>query len=266
LKAMRDFTVTLFCLVLLFVFALNIENYMFNSIPEEIRDIPFYLKIIGEGKSVLSDLSINQADLYYHGGVMHSDDECTGIFGLQDGSEDDLHGAEEYDDRKERLNKMNILFRISNAMEIEEHTHLEKKDIREIIPWLYYAIKVDPENIQAYTLTAYWLSDRLKDPDEAIKLLNEGLEANPGVWQIYAEIGRIEFKRNNYKKAIYALEQAKRQLIDSEYDRLELRQVFSYLANAYSRTGKNAEAKLLYRQIQTLFPEDKHIKNIIQKL
>lgn len=67
----------------------------------------------------------------------------------------------------------------------------DEKMIREILPWLKMSAKMDPEHIETYTVSAYWLRTRMGKVDEAEELLGEGLRANPDSYEILFELGRI---------------------------------------------------------------------------
>ena len=81
------------------------------------------------------------------------------------------------------------------------HTHLDEggptddlsgsDNIREILPWLKLSSELDPQNVQNYTVTAYWLRQRLHDTSEANEVLLEGLRNNPGSCDILFELGRL---------------------------------------------------------------------------
>ncbi len=65
------------------------------------------------------------------------------------------------------------------------HTHLDEggaagdlsgsDQVREILPWLKLSTELDPQNVQNYTVTAYWLRQRMHKTDEANQVLLEGL-------------------------------------------------------------------------------------------
>lgn len=67
----------------------------------------------------------------------------------------------------------------------------DEKMIREILPWLKMSAKMDPEHIETYTVSAYWLRTRMGKAEEAEELLGEGLRANPDSYEILFELGRI---------------------------------------------------------------------------
>ena len=84
------------------------------------------------------------------------------------------------------------------------HTHLDEggptddlsksQDVREILPWLKLSAKLDPENIQTYTVTAYWLRERMHKIADANQVLLEGLRTNPDSYDILFELGRLYYE------------------------------------------------------------------------
>ncbi len=83
----------------------------------------------------------------------------------------------------------------------DRHTHLDEggpsgdlsssDEVREILPWLKLSTDLDPQNVQNYTVTAYWLRERMHRPQEAHEILLEGLYQNPGSSDILFEMGRL---------------------------------------------------------------------------
>ncbi|MCK4852508.1 MAG: hypothetical protein KAS86_05265, partial [Candidatus Omnitrophica bacterium] len=157
-------------LTLVIFLAPAIDTYNFMSPAGRVtRDTPFYIRFLGEGRSILSNLSILQADLYLHGGVGHfHEDHPHGMAISDKGAEKPLHihkGREHIDPADHEHaekglsepGRFNVLLRIARAAEITEHIHLGRDEIQEVVPWLYYSAKIDPHNVLAYTLAGYWL-------------------------------------------------------------------------------------------------------------
>ena len=84
---------------------------------------------------------------------------------------------------------------------ISEHTHLEKGDEREILPWLRLTAELDPQKIETYTVAAYWLRARLNKPKEAEQFLREGLKANPNSYEICYELGQVYYDEKDFARA-----------------------------------------------------------------
>jgi len=84
------------------------------------------------------------------------------------------------------------------------HTHLDEggpdddlggsDNVREILPWLKLSADLDPDNVQTYTVTAFWLRQRMHNVAEADAVLHEGLRNCPGSCDILFELGRLYYE------------------------------------------------------------------------
>ena len=63
--------------------------------------------------------------------------------------------------------------------------------VREILPWLQLSAELDPNRIETYMVTSYWLRKRMGKVDEAEQFLREGLHANPRDSALLFELGRL---------------------------------------------------------------------------
>ena len=64
----------------------------------------------------------------------------------------------------------------------------------EILPWLRLSAELDPQRVETYVVASYWLRNKLGKLDEAEQFLREGLQANPGDYEILFELGRIYYE------------------------------------------------------------------------
>lgn len=75
-------------------------------------------------------------------------------------------------------------------------------DVREMSllkPLLKLTTELDPQHIAAYRFGAFFLP--YSDPDEAIRLTNQGIRNNPDEWRLYQDLGLIYWKLNRYREA-----------------------------------------------------------------
>ena len=56
---------------------------------------------------------------------------------------------------------------------------------------LIFLGELDPENVETYTVTAFWLRLRMHKDQEAEQVLREGLRNNPQSYEILFELGRL---------------------------------------------------------------------------
>jgi tetratricopeptide (TPR) repeat protein len=148
----------------------------------------------------------------------------------------------------------------------------ESSGVREILPWLRLSAELDPNSVQTYTVTAYWLRQRMGKVAEAEQFLREGLRENPGSYEILYELGRIfaenhndparacnlwELALRNWQK----LESAK-----SDPDKFLLMQIVSHLATLEEKQGNYRQA-LVYMQLwKEHSPEPARIQQRIEEL
>ncbi|MCK5451663.1 MAG: hypothetical protein KAI70_07855 [Candidatus Omnitrophica bacterium] len=259
----NNIALTFVCLAAIVLMSMKIDLY--NCVYAEaqpVNDVPVFLRFLGEGRSIISSMSILQADLYWHGGVGHFFEEHQGV-GVAGVGED--CEACKHSDKHSRpeVSPFNILFRISQEIDVTEHIHLQDSQIKEIVPWLYYAAEIDPGNIQAYTLTGFYLADRLGKVSQGIAFLKEGLRKNPDSWEINAEIGRIYFQRlKDHEQAVRFLSEAWNLMQKVPHDKFQERFVLSFLVYSYEGMGQEKKALPFYEYLNKLFPNDVFDKKI----
>jgi len=240
-------------------------NHSFLSQNPEF-DVPVLMRMLGEGRSILSNLSILQADRYFHGGVGHEDERHQGSLSILENETAD----EDYSPvvkSKSKVSPYNILFRIPEETEVTEHAHLNGDQLKEIVPWLYYASEIDPHNVRACTLTGFYIADKMGKVDEGIAYLRKALRNNPESWEISAELGRIYYQHEkNYTEAERFLYRAWLLLEKTPHDKFQERYVLTLLAACYEKQGRTKEAMKLYEHIQELFPDAAPVRERIKKL
>jgi len=148
----------------------------------------------------------------------------------------------------------------------------ESGEVREILPWLKIAQELDPENPLTYTVTAYWLRQRMGKVREAELMLREGLKALPNHPALLFELGRIYFEnqqeiaraRNVWRHAAKSwLQQEGDQ---SDPDKFILEQILTHLAKLEEASGNLTQALRYWEQAGTLMPERAGIPDRIKEL
>ena len=148
----------------------------------------------------------------------------------------------------------------------DRHTHLDEggadddlggsDNVREILPWLKLAADLDPDNVQTYTVTAFWLRIRMHRVREAEAVLHEGLRNCPDSYDILFELGRLysenyhdpDRARNVWQFAIRKWLQ-----LDPETqkdNRLIFEQITSHLAKLEEDAGNLPQALNWYQAAQ----------------
>jgi tetratricopeptide (TPR) repeat protein len=163
--------------------------------------------------------------------------------------------------------KWNFLPYIGESVDIGTHVHLEGEELKELLPWLTYAVRLDPHNVDAYILGGWTAWKRLGRVDEGMRFLKRGLANNPGSWRIYTELGYLYLAgKNDFTEALANLERAEELLISAEPTAQDLRKVYTFKAYCHERLGDNEKAVENYERILELFPGDRTTMNRISQL
>jgi len=270
---------------LVLILASRVDNYHYDALSRKgFFQKDFLYRSLGEARRLFSQYSFMTADIYLHGGFypddydivhkgtspMHEQNgaghekhehiEGHEVFGHHEHEHDeDAEGAGPAGGRKVEevagIPKWNILPYIGDALHISRHIHLHGEEEKEVLPWLYYAVRLDPHNVTAYSIGGYWLGRRLGKVDEAIKLLAEGIRNNPYAMDLYYDIGRLYFfEKKDTARALIFFKKALRLLESGEYDRFDKNKVYLALSACYKNTDEPAKAAG-YRAKVRLAPE-----------
>jgi len=149
--------------------------------------------LFGEGRQLFANQFFTMADVYFHSGYYPS------VFDLREEGQKEIvaesrgHTDSPEDEIKEDFlgKPKDWIDRFGRHFRITEHTHLERSNEREILPWLRLAADMDPKKIETYTVGAYFLRTHLNRPREAEAFLREGLRNNSNSYEILFELGRL---------------------------------------------------------------------------
>jgi tetratricopeptide (TPR) repeat protein len=155
------------------------------------------------------------------------------------------------------------------AEEHAKHAGLE----REMLPWLRISAELDPNRVETYTVSSFWLRKMGKEK-EAIQFLREGLHANPDSYEILLELGRVydenlhdvERARNVWEMSFTKWKKREASKKPEEQDRYMLAQILARLGQLEEKQGnlqKTLEWWLLLKDASG-HPED--IQKQIDKL
>lgn len=159
--------------------------------------------ILGDSRRMFANSFFTKADAYYHSGFYPTIFDNNEAFKTAHMAEDT--GAVSSKNRGDEKNFMgpprDWLDAFGRHFYPTRHTHLDEggptgdlstsDNIREILPWLELSTELDPNNVQNYTVTAFWLRERMHKTNEANQVLLEGLRNNPGSCDILFELGRL---------------------------------------------------------------------------
>jgi hypothetical protein len=163
-------------------------------------------QILGEARMMISDGMILKADEYFHGGVRisdctHADDHAENHLALPGTAH--TH-AEEHDAQQPEAPPRDLWNWVNTRIHVAEHRHMDGDQARELIPWYWAAVRMDRRNVQAYLLCASVISQELRRPAEALRILEEGIRNNPGDAELEIDAGCIHLNRLHDSSAALA--------------------------------------------------------------
>ncbi|MEI9866189.1 MAG: hypothetical protein WDN00_16865 [Limisphaerales bacterium] len=158
---------------------------------------------LGDSRRMFANEFYTKADAYYHSGFYPTIFDNKQAFETAHMAEDTgaVHSTNEGEETGFMGPSRNWIDSFARNFFPDHHTHLDAggpehnlgdtDEVREILPWLKLSTDLDPQNVQNYTVTAYWLRQRMNKTDEASQVLLEGLRNNPGNCDILFELGRL---------------------------------------------------------------------------
>ncbi len=142
------------------------------------------------------------------------------------------------------------------------HLHTEGDSVGEIMPWLRFATRMDPHNVEAHLTTAYWLAAGVRRDDLAEEVLIEAQRNNPDDHRVLSDRALLLFRQRQDDKAAALLDASirlwpGRQDPEDPQTKLELARALSYRAFLYElKDGDRARALELFRRARALSPHN----------
>lgn len=230
--------------------------------------------LFGDGRKLFANHFFTMADVYFHSGYYPSifdkkEEGPKAIVSATQGEDDHDHANCGHDHSKDHDCEKDGSFlgqpkdwidAFGRHFKITEHTHLEKQNEREILPWLRLAADLDPQKLETYTVGAFFLREKLNRPDQAELFLREGFRNNPDSPEILFELGRVYHEglhdvlraRNVWFMAVnkfFGLDPA----LQKE-NKLLFEQIVVHLARLEDEAGNYEQAINWFRAAQKLSP------------
>jgi tetratricopeptide (TPR) repeat protein len=216
----------------------TLANRIFIRLPPDTsaQTSPLF-QILNAGRTEISAHLYRRADLYFHKGVAFT---------------------------RPPPMKGDPFRKLLDVVTPESVVHLGGQNIREIMPWLRFTTRIDPHNLEAYLVTAFWLSEEARRPDVAQEVLREGLRLNPGAYALHLGRGKLFLRQKNPVAALQSLSAALRcwpqspillEPDDLNFDRAE---ILTYRALVFEMLDRPADAIHDLEDVLSLFP-DRHL-------
>lgn len=180
-----------------------------DNLPQQNSGDPLAL-LLGDVRMLVSNEMIGKADQYFHGGVTEVDHCSHGDGHYHSGYGPGIEHEHEHDDIEEdncdhdHESRQNVSEPYDPWAAIKRTIRLPNKDrhldddkYRELLPWFWAAIKLNPQNYRAYLNAAYILETTHNMPEKALEVLDAGLCTIPDCAEIEFAKGLLLF--NNLK-------------------------------------------------------------------
>lgn len=205
------------------------------------------IEALGETKASLGDMLYLKSDAYFHGGL----DERSIEHAHEGGT------GEEHEAGKKPPALSGWSGWIYRGTRVVEHRHLAESEARELLPLLYSASKLDPENPEIALAAAYWIGRETGKPAAAAAALEDAFAHGARGWEMSFELGNVYSKMgdpvraaNAYARAQWALtagvEPSKQVLLAYEFGK------------ALEASGRHSEALTQYQKALSFYPPGQH--------
>lgn len=189
-------------LILSFGLAANLQP-QFRAMRLSRADGDIFAVVLGESRRMFANEFYVKADAYYHSGFYPTIFDNNASFETAHMAADTgaVNSKNQGDETGFMGPPRDWIDAFGRHFFPNRHTHLDEggpdddlsgsDNVREILPWLKLSTELNPQNVQNYTVTAYWLRRQMNKTEEANQVLLEGLRANPGSCDILFELGRL---------------------------------------------------------------------------
>lgn len=256
------------CLLVSFCLATRIEPWFQTWEGYATRQGNVAQCLLGDSRRMLANHFYVKADAYFHSGCYPSVFDQTAAFRTAHMAEDSgaSEGHNEGDEDTFMGSPRDWIEAFGRHFFPSRHTHLDQGGTdgedagqeREILPWLRVSVALDPNRVESYVVTSYWLRESMGKVDEAEQFLREGLIANPNSYEILYELGRCAYdSRHNSAQARHLwLAAIKRWHVTqdsaSDPDTFMLRSIYGRLAHMEETEGNLVLAQQYFTKANDL--------------
>lgn len=200
--------------------------------------------LMEETRKALGGEFDEMADVYFHRGVSHREEEApAGVFQ-----------------------------RLEDVVSPRTHVHLTSAEIFQIMPWLRFATRVNPHDMDAYMSAAFWVSQQGKDyRRQALGILEEARRNNPRDYRVPMERGMVLLHYGELGGAARSFDQALRRWgetagVDARQKQIDRAALDNYRGFLYELDGRTSDALACYRDYMRQMPEDHGMRETIRRV
>lgn len=199
-------------------------------------------RFLGESRRAVGANICEQADRYFHRGVGHRVKEAP----------------------------MGFIQRMAEEIQPRIPEHLSGGEINEMMPWLRFATRIDPHNVDAYLGAAFWVAQQTEgQQQQALAILAEARNSNPSDYRIPLQRGLILLHEGELDNAAQAFDLAlelfpRTKGIDPEQKRLDRAGLLNFRGFLYELAGRTDKALSCYQEHLRIKPEANGIRDTIR--
>ena len=276
-------------MVLCFGLAAGLDRWFQGWQGNRLKSADILSVLLGDGRRMFAQHFFVKADAYFHSGYYPTVFDNREAFQTPHMAADaGAVGEHNQGDETGFLGRpRDWIDRLSRQLFPAVHTHLDEggaegraqlkelgegAEVREILPWLRLSAELDPQRVETYTVTAYWLRQRMGQVDEAEKFLRDGLRANPSSYEILYELGRVCDENRHDALRARSLWQAalgqwqKQQGDKPDADKFLLVEIVSHLATLEKRQGDYEPARAHMELWKKYSPRPEEVEKRIEEL
>lgn len=230
--------------------------------------------LLGDVRMIVSNEMIGKADQYFHGGITeiencsHGDGHFHSGYGPRvnnghDGCDDDhIH------DHEDHVEPFDPWASIKHAVRLPViDQHLDDDKSRELLPWFWAAIRLDPQNTRAYLNAAYVLEAYHNMPEKALEIIDSGIQAVPHNPELEFSKGMLLFKNlNRTDDAIVSFRNALSDLSDENDDDSLIMKVRLYevIGKIAQERGDSETLRDCFEKANAIRPDHSCTKNLMK--
>ena len=220
---------------------------------------------LGDARRMFANHFFIKADVYFHSGYYPSIFNQARTNQTHIAEQADAGHAAEADEKEEDFlgPPQDWIDAFGRNFYNTKHTHLDDNGkVGEMLPWLRLSAELDPQQIETYTVGAYWLREKMHQPADAAQFLREGMRANPDSCELLFELGRLyrdSLKDNVRARNLWEL--ADRKLLAQEkangsFDLGLTRQILIQLAKLEEDAGQLPKAIHYLQRLHDALPPE----------
>lgn len=249
----------------LLILCIHIEGYFFAyNLKKGIKEKDVLFRALGEFRQTISAMVWMKADEYYHGGIPGPKEEKHLEERKETAAAEHVH---EQESLGIRFAWQDYIAFINRHIQISAHKHLRDSEEKELTPWFYLATKLDPHNVPAYIVGAYWVGERMEKPDEGLIFLEEGRANNPDDWRIYEEFGNIYYLiKKDFARAADYYQYAFNLMDDKNSTLIDRKRMLTFLGANFEKSNNFLQAIKYFQELLKLSGPDEVIEKRIEQM